>query len=169
MDLRKINVFKLAQKIPYDKIRNSFLDNALKLGIPFNMGMGFKIKVLTDKESQVESLPVYRRRNHLGTAHAISQALLAEYTPGVMIANKYDFHKFRLILTNLTINYHKPGTGTLTGISQAPDQWPDLKEGEMFLDMTTKIYNAKNELVADAKTTWQIKSWTKTKDKKPKS
>ncbi len=166
MDLRKINIFKLAKKIPNQKLRYAFMDNALKIGIPFNMGMGFKIKHLDEKESQVISLPVHRRKNHIGTAHAISQALLGEYAAGILIAQKYDFEKYRFILTNLNIVYHKPGTGTLTGISKAPTQWPDLKEGEMFLDMLTQAYNEKNELISETKTTWQIKSWNKTKPQK---
>jgi len=166
IDLKKFNVFKMTKNITSQKVRNTILDNALKIGIPFNMGMGLKIKYLDEKESLVESAPIYRRRNHVGTAHAISQALLGEYAAGILIAQNYDFDRYRFILTNLTINYHKPGVGTLTGTSKAPDRWPDLKDGEMFLDMFTKIYNEKNELVADAKTTWQIKSWDKKKTPK---
>jgi acyl-coenzyme A thioesterase PaaI-like protein len=163
MNLKKLDVFKIANKIKYIKVKNAFLDNALKVGIPFNMGMGMKIKLITQKESQIESLPVYRRRNHVGTAHAISQALLIEYTAGLLIAQKYSFDNYRLILTNLNITYHKPGKGILTGTSYSPDQWPDLKEGEMFLDMNTKVHNEKNELISEGKTTWQIKSWSKMK------
>jgi acyl-coenzyme A thioesterase PaaI-like protein len=163
MSLKKFDVFKIAKKITHAKAKNIFLDNALKIGIPFNMGMGMKIKLITDKESQIESLPVYRRRNHVGTAHAISQALLIEYTAGLLIAQKYGFDHYRLVLTNISITYHKPGKGVLTGSANAPDQWPDLKEGEMFLDMFTKVHNEKNELISEGKTTWQIKSWSKTK------
>lgn len=165
MDLKKLDVFKIANKIKNNKIKNVFLDNALKIGIPFNMGMGMKIKLVNDKESQIESLPVYRRKNHVGTAHAISQALLIEYTAGLLIAQKYSFDHYRLVLTNINITYHKPGKGTLTGSAHAPNQWPDLKEGEMFLDMHTKVHNEKNELISEGKTTWQIKSWSKTKAK----
>jgi acyl-coenzyme A thioesterase PaaI-like protein len=163
MSLKKLDVFKIANKIKYPKVRTAFLDNALKIGIPFNMGMGMKIKLITERESQIESLPVYRRRNHVGTAHAISQALLIEYTAGLLIAQKYGFDDYRLILTNINITYHKPGKGTLTGTALAPDQWPNLKEGEMFLDMFTKVHNEKNELISEGKTTWQIKSWSKMK------
>lgn len=163
MSLKQLDLFKIASKIKIEKLRNAFLDNALKFGIPFNMGMGMKIKLINDKESQIESLPVYRRRNHVGTAHAISQALLIEYTAGLLIARKYTFDHYRLILTNLNITYHKPGKGTLTGTAHAPDQWPELKEGEMFLDMFTKVHNEKNELISEGKTTWQVKSWSKTK------
>lgn len=163
--MKKIDVFKIANKIKSPKIKNVFLDNALKIGIPFNMGMGMKIKLVTEKETQIESLPVYRRQNHVGTAHAISQALLIEYTAGLLIAQKYGFDHYRLVLTNINITYHKPGKGVLTGTAQAPAQWPELKEGEMFLDMHTKVHNEKNELISEGKTTWQVKSWNKTKKK----
>lgn len=165
MSLKKLDIFKIANKIKYPKVKNAFLDNALKIGIPFNMGMGMKIKVINEKESQIESMPVYRRRNHVGTAHAISQALLIEYTAGILIAQRYGFDDYRLVLTNINVTYHKPGKGTLTGTVHAPDQWPDLKEGEMFLDMYTKVHNDKNELISEGKTTWQVKSWSKMKKK----
>lgn len=165
MSLKKMDVFKIAKNIKNETMKNMFLDNALKIGIPFNMGMGMKIKLINERESQIESLPVYRRKNHVGTAHAIAQALLGEYCAGLLIAQKYSFEKYRLILTNLNVTYHKPGTGVLTGTCKAPDQWPELKEGEMFFDMDTKIHNEKNELISETKTTWQIKSWSKTKTK----
>lgn len=163
MDLKKLDVFKIANKIKNNKIRNVFLDNAIKLGIPFNMGMGMKIKIVNERECQIESLPVYRRKNHIGTAHAISQALLIEYTAGLLIAQKYKSDHYRFVLTNINVTYHKPGKGILTGSVQAPGQWPDLKEGEMFFDMNTKVHNEKNELISEGKTTWQVKSWDKTR------
>ena len=159
----KFDLFKITKKIKNPKLANLFLDNALKIGIPFNMGMGLKIKLITDKEVQVESLPVYRRQNHVGTAHAISQALLVEYPAGLLIGSKYSFEKYRLVLTNINVTYHKPAKGKLTGTCHLPDHWPELKEGEMFVDLLTKIHNEKNELVSEGKTTWQIKSWDKTK------
>ncbi|MES2769165.1 MAG: DUF4442 domain-containing protein [Bdellovibrionota bacterium] len=162
----KIDLFKITKKVKNKKLANLFLDNALKLVIPFNMGMGMKIKSVKPDETQIQSLPVYRRKNHVGTAHAISQALLIEYTAGLLIATKYSFENYRLILTNLAITYHKPGKGILTGTCHVPDTWPDLKEGEMFIDMTTKVHNEKNELVSEGKTTWQLKSWKNTKTKK---
>lgn len=163
MNLRKIDVFKVAERIKNIKMKNVFLDNALKFGIPFNMGMGMKIKKITDSESVIDSLPVYRRKNHVGTAHAISQALLIEYAAGLLLGRRYGLEQFRLILTNINITYHKPGKGTLTGSSKAPQEWPDLKDGEMFLSMHTAVHNEKNELVSEGQTTWQIKSWNKTK------
>ncbi len=164
--MKKFDVFKVADKIKNKKMKNAFLDNAIKIGIPFNMGMGMKIKSLSETESVIESLPVYRRKNHVGTAHAISQALLIEYTAGLLLAKRYGFEQFRLILTNINVTYHKPGKGTLTGTAQAPQQWPDLKDGEMFLNMHTVVHNEKNELISEGQTTWQIKSWSKTKHQK---
>lgn len=161
----KFDLFKITKKIKNQKVANLLLDNALKIGIPFNMGMGMKIKLVSDIETQIESLPVYRRKNHVGTAHAISQALLIEYTAGLLLATKYSLEKYRMILTNINITYHKPGKGKLTGTCHVPDNWPDLKEGEMFIDMVTKVHNEKNELVSEGKTTWQVKSWSQTAKK----
>lgn len=163
MVIKKFDPFKLIKKVKSPKLANLILDNAIKVAIPFNMGMGLKIKSITEKEVQVKSLPVYRRRNHVGTAHAISQALLIEYTAGLLIGSKYSFEKYRLVLVNINVTYHKAGKGTLTGTSHLPDHWPELKEGEMFVDMITKVHNEKNELVSEGKTTWQIKSWDKAK------
>lgn len=167
MDLRKLNPFKVSKKIKSDYLRKKFLDFALTYGIPFNIGIGLKIDVLTEKECTIRSPAKFRRRNHIGTAHAISQALIGEYAAGLLVSQKFDFENYRFVITNLNINYHKPGTGTLKGNCKAPQVWPELVDGEVFIEMYTEIKNEKNELVSDIKTTWQVKSWSKTK--KPKS
>jgi len=165
MDMRKFNVIKWSQSIKNEFFRKKFLDFALTYGIPFNMGMGLTIDELTEKVCIIKSPAKYRRRNHIGTAHAISQALLGEYAAGLLISQKFDFENYRYVITNLNINYHKPGTGTLTGKCNAPEAWPDLSCGEGFAEMFAEIKNEKGELVSDVKTTWQIKSWSKTKKK----
>lgn len=163
IDLKKINVFKLSEKIQNKTIRYTLMDKALALAIPFNMGLGMRIKELTPNHSLIEMPPKYRRRNHLGTAHAIAQALLGEYCAGILVSQKYDFEKYRFVLKKLEIEYHKPGTGTIIGRSQSPVKWPELVDGEAFIEMKTKIVNSKNEPVSDITTLWQVKDWKKTR------
>lgn len=160
MDLKKLNPLKFSKKIKNDFFRKKFLDFALTYGIPFNIGIGLQIDELSDKACTIKSPSKFRRRNHIGTAHAISQALIGEYAAGLLISQKYDFDKFRYVISNLNINYHKAGVGTLKGTCKAPHIWPELVDGVGFIEMYTEIKNEKGDLVSDVKTTWQIKSWT---------
>lgn len=167
MNLKSLNPFKISKKIKNEFLRKKFLDFALTYGIPFNIGIGLKIEELSEKKCIILSPSKLRRRNHIGTAHAISQALIGEYAAGVLISEKFDFDQYRFVITNLNINYYKPGTGTLRGTCIAPSEWPQFIDGQLLVDMQTEIKNEKNELISSIKTTWQIKSWSKTK--KPKA
>lgn len=165
INLRKVNIFKVTSKIKNEKIRNAVLDKALTYAIPFNMGFGMKIRSLSEELSIIEMPPRHRRKNHLGTAHAISQCLLGEYCAGILITQKFDFSIYRFVLKKLDIEYHKPGVGSIIGKCQAPKVWPELKDGEVFIEMFTEIRNEKGELVSEVKTLWQVKDWNRTKKK----
>ena len=75
IDLKKINIFKLTSGIKNAAIRNTVIGKTLTYAIPFNMGFGLKIKELTPDIAVIDMPPKFRRRNHLGTAHAIAQCL----------------------------------------------------------------------------------------------
>lgn len=159
MDFKLIGLTKYVDRISIPQIRNRMMDVAINLAIPFNRWLGMKIISMSQVQVRVSSPPRILRRNHVGGAHACALALLGEYPAGVLISQKYSMQDYRMIIAKLEVDYHKQGRGTLIGEATAPSEWPEEKDGELWLDLKTEIKNEKGELVALAKTKWQLKKW----------
>ncbi len=150
---------QLPDALPKDGIRRRALDVLLNVGIPFNRWLGLRIKEMTHEQVVIESPATVLRRNHVGTAHACAQALLGEYPAGLVVAQHFPMESYRFIISKLEVEYVKPGRGTLLGTAKAPATWPELENGEGWVDMQTSITNEAGEQVALCKTRWQVKSW----------
>ena len=155
----KFDPIKFTEKIPVDSLRRKAMDVLLTVGIPFNRWLGMRLDHLDTHKVRVISPPAVLRRNHVGSAHACSLALLGEYPAGLIVAQEYPSDKFRMIISSLNIEYSKQGRGVLYGEALAPDNWPDLIDDEGWIEMKTEITNEKAETIAICKTTWQVKSW----------
>lgn len=137
------------------------MNTFLNFGIPFNAGLGLSIEELTPEHVRVKMPSRWKRKNHLGGAHACAIALLCEVPAGLLILQKYPSDKYRFILGGLTVNYHKQGRGPIFGDVAAPVEWPLIVDnGEIWVEFETKVTNAAGEAVADGKTKWQIKPWS---------
>jgi hypothetical protein len=145
--------------VPRDPARRKLLDLLLHVGVPFNRWLGLRLKEFTNEKVVIESPEVILRRNHVGTAHACAQALIGEIPAGLLVAQKFPLETYRFIISKLEIEYHKAGRGSLLGAAQAPGAWPELVDGECWIDMVTEITNDKSEPVATCRTRWQVKSW----------
>ncbi|MDB2425959.1 DUF4442 domain-containing protein [bacterium] len=77
-----------------------------------------------------------------------------------MIAQKFPPNKYRIILSQLTMEYIKQAKGTLTSEAVMPQTMPEETDGQAWIFMESKIRNSKNEVVAICKTKWQAKNWT---------
>lgn len=155
-----IDYIKALEKIP-TPLRLPALTTALELAIPFNAGLGMKITTLSREKVIIRSPDRRKRRNHVGSAHACFLALLSEYPAGLLLAQKYSFSQYRIIISELKIEYLKQGRGPLTATALAPEEWPEFINGEAFLDMQTVIKNDKEEPISICYTRWQIKEWKK--------
>jgi acyl-coenzyme A thioesterase PaaI-like protein len=164
--LKGVDPIKLTEKIPNEKIRRRVLDKVMSLNIPFNRWVGLRIDEINDDRVVVLSPPTRLRENHVGGMHAACLALLGEYAAGLCVASHYGIEEYRLIIGSLNIEYHKQGKGLLRGVAHAPSTWPEVVEGEAWIDMETKITNEKGEDVAVCKTRWQLKDWAQVGKKK---
>ena len=163
----KLNAIEIADliaaKIPEglrsDTVHRRMLDVFLNIGIPFNRWLGLRLKVFTPEKVVVESPPSVLRQNHVGTAHACAQALIGEYPAGLLVAQQYPIDKYRMIISKLEIEYMKPGRGTIRGTASAPETWPELDDGESWIEMETILTNESSVEIAICRTKWQVKSW----------
>ena len=161
----KFDLLQWGEKIPYQGLRHRILDVMLSFGIPFNRWLRYHIAELSEKQVKIVSPDVVLRRNHVGGAHACALALMGEYPAGLLIAKRFPMETYRFIIGNLNIDYHKQGRGELTAIANAPATWPELQEGEAWIEMLTAITNSKGEAVATCRTKWHVKEWARTKFK----
>jgi acyl-coenzyme A thioesterase PaaI-like protein len=162
----KLDPIQLSQKIPNAFFRKRVLDMLLNIGIPFNRWLRMRIDRIDTDCVTIISPNTVLRRNHVGGAHACALALLGEYAAGLLVAQNFSIDQHRMIIGSLSIEYHKQGRGVLKGEALAPDSWPELVDGEAWVEMTTEITNAKAESVATCKTRWQVKEWTQVGKKK---
>lgn len=158
--LKNVDPIKLTAKIPNPAVRNRVLDIVMSFGIPFNRWLGLHIDEIGPEKVVIISPPRKLRENHVRGTHACCLALIGEYAAGMCIAHHYGVEEHRLIIGALNIDYHKQGRGTLRGEALAPTNWPELEDGEAWIDMTTKITDEKGEEVATCRTKWQLKDWS---------
>lgn len=164
----KVDPIELSKKLP-KPLQLKALTKALDVFVPFNFGLGIDIIKLTSEEVVLRAPDKRKRRNHVGSANAAFLALLSEYPAGLMVAQHYPFDQYRVIISELKVQYFKQGRGVLTSTAKAPVQWPEIHDGEAFLDMQTIITNDKNEQISICHTRWQIKEWNKVRIKKEQS
>lgn len=164
--LRRVDPIKLTDKISNPAVRKRVLDAVMSLNIPFNRWVGLRIEEIDADRVVVLSPPTRLRQNHVGGTHAACLVLLGEYAAGMCIANHYGMEEHRLIIGALSIDYHKQGHGLLRGEVKAPSEWPELVDGEAWIELTTQITNEKGEDVATCRTKWQLKDWSQVGKKK---
>lgn len=159
----KFDIFKMAEHIPNLRLRRKVLDYTFSWAIPFNKGLGLKLKEVSPSQVTVFSSPLRRRQNHVGGAHACYLALMGEYAAGLCLAQNYSPEKFRMIIGSLKMTYHKQGRSALSSTAKKPSDlisFEDaLSKGEFWVPMRSEITNDKSELIATCETEWQIKAW----------
>lgn len=164
-DLMSLDFLKLSEKMPKN-LRLKVLTKALDIAIPFNSGLGMQITKLEPEEVILSSPDKRKRRNHVASAHACFLTLFSEYPAGLVIAQHFSFKDYRIIISELKIEYFKQGRGTLLSTAKCPSAWPELVDGETFINMQTEITNAIGERISLCHTRWQIKEWTKVRKKR---
>lgn len=161
----KFDFLPIINKIPNERVKHWILDQALDYIIPFNRGLGLHIEKISIDGVLIKSTNKRRRKNHVGGAHACALALMGEYPAGLLVAQKFPPHLYRPIINTLQVDYIKQGRGVLWAEALPPKEWPELKDGECWVEMTTAIRNENDETVATCFTKWQVKDWSKVRTK----
>lgn len=148
------------------------LNFALKYGIPFNRPHGIKIKLLSDNKVQTY-IPNWRiNHNHIRGIHACGLATVAEFCSGLLLLSRVNPVKYRLIMKELKMNYtFQAKSNTTATFSLEESEFnrqifqPLEKDGVVLFPAKILLHDEDNNLVAEAETLWQIKSWEKVKTK----
>jgi acyl-coenzyme A thioesterase PaaI-like protein len=150
-----------------DAVSKMALNNLLKIAIPFNAPHGFTVLEISDEQVRIKIANRKLNHNHLGGIHACAIATLGEFCAGMTMAKKLGLDQYRLILSQLSVEYYLQGRSDLTGIAKLSDEKIQKLHNELstqdktLVHHETEIFNQKNEKVALVKTTWQLKKWDK--------
>ncbi len=157
----KIDIFKYTEKIPSDFLRRKVLDNIFNIAIPFNLTLGLRLRSVSPDCVEVTSATGWKTRNHVGGAHACFLALIGEYPAGILLAQNYSPEDYRMIISELKVEYHKQVRGQVKGVARKPkENWPKLSDEEIWIPMITEIFDSKGNRAATAHTQWQLKRWS---------
>ncbi|WP_457575640.1 YiiD C-terminal domain-containing protein [Desulfomarina sp.] len=145
----------------------SFLLNRM---IPFNRSHGFKI--VSIGAEVVRTAAPYRRsnHNHIRGIHACALATVAEFSAGLLLMQNFGPKKYRLIMSHMEIEYKYQAKTAVISECRLPaeriakDVLQPLQRGPTVdIVLESRVIDRNENLVALARTTWQIKRWDKVK------
>ena len=158
-----------ARKSPFKlKMLNLFLGRL----IPFNRPHG--VRILELGKEHVKTTAPYKRKNqnHIRGIHACCIATVAEFSSGLLFLSRLDPAKYRLIMSQLEIDYHYQAKSKIIAETQISTQQlndeilkPLADVEKLMFTQTTEVHDEQQHHIATARVTWQIKRWDAVKTK----
>lgn len=149
-----------------------WLNVVLTRAIPFNKPHGFKVSAVGDDFIETSAKYCKKNFNHIRGIHACGIATIAEMSAGLLLMKQFNLKKYRLILSELKIEYHYQAKQDITSRSQlTADVVNELQqrladEDAVLQTVVSEIHDVAGNHVATTHTTWQIKEWSKVKTKR---
>ena len=167
-----MNINRIVDKSKKSVLYRTILNKGLARIVPFNKPHGFKIIEISDNHLKV--LVPYRKSNlnHIKGIHACALATLSEFTTGFLLLTKLDPEKYRLIMQNLSMEYHYQAKLDAYASFFISQEWLDelvfqpLKSADVaIVDCEVEIYDKEGNHISTGSIKWQIKSWEQVKTK----
>lgn len=161
----------LIQKSKTSKKHLWLLNHLMRYIVPFNRPHGFRVSEVTD--NTVTTFAPYRKKNfnHVRGIHACAMATVGELAAGLTIMSHFSPLDYRIIMSNITIDYHYQGKKDLLATAHLSETDKNtilaaLSQTDKTLQtVTTDIKDVDGMMIATVKTTWQIKPWKAVKTK----
>lgn len=140
--------------------------------IPFNRPHG--IKVIKISKTEIQTKIPYKKKNlnHIKGIHACGLATAAEFASGLLLLYNLGFKEYRLIMKSIHVDYNyqakKEAIATFTLPSdqlQSEMLSPLKEEGVIEKQCRIAVKDIEGNLLCEAQTNWQIKSWEKVRTK----
>ena len=148
------------------------LNTILGQVIPFNRPHGFGIEAIGDDFVRTRARYKKKNFNHIRGIHACAIATVAEFSAGFLLLTKLDPARYRLIMSNLEIEYTYQAKEEIYSESRYSEQDLDeqvvkpLEEQELVtVRMESRVRDKSGNEIALAYSTWQIKVWDRVKTK----
>ena len=159
--------------ILFEKAKNSkrhlnLLNFGLARMIPFNKPHGFKITELSDWSVTVH-IPYKRRNfNHIKGIHACALATASEYSTGLVLLNKLNPKKYRIIMQKMEMQYHYQAKKDTKVVFKIDEKWLtemvlDPLKGQESIVVNCEVlsFDKDDNHLTTGNIFWQIKPWDK--------
>ncbi|OGT38744.1 MAG: hypothetical protein A3F11_01265 [Gammaproteobacteria bacterium RIFCSPHIGHO2_12_FULL_37_14] len=158
-------LFSLIQKSAQSKKNLWLLNRLMNHQVRFNKP--HKFQVIKISENQVQTFAPYHKKNfnHVRGIHACALATAGELSAGLSLMYHFSPEKYRVILANLTIDYHYQAKKDVTATTKFSVVEKEaiaktLEEQKKTMHtLVTEVKDSDHQLVATVKSTWQIKAW----------
>lgn len=144
----------------------SLLNMVLGRVIPFNRPHGFAIETIGEEFIRTRSRYRKSNFNHIRGIHACAIATIAEFSAGFLLLTKLDPARYRLIMSNLEVEYVYQAKEDIFSESRFNSERLEaevvapLEEQELVtVKMESRVFDTSGHDIALAHTTWQIKKW----------
>lgn len=167
-----MDISKIVEKAKNSTAYLFVLNKGLNRMIPFQKPHGFKIVEIGD--FHLKTMVPYKKSNfnHIKGIHACALATLSEFTTGFLLMTKLDSKKYRLIMKNISMEYHYQAKMKAYGIFAISDKWlndqiiqPLSTVDKVTIKSIIKIHDIEGNHISTGTVNWQIKSWDKVKTK----
>ena len=167
-----MDITKIVKKAQGSSIYLKILNIGLNRMVPFNKPHGFKVVEIGDYH--LKTMVPYKKSNfnHIRGIHACALATLSEFTTGFLLLTSLDPKKYRLIMQNLSMDYHYQAKMEAYGNFDISEKWLEkmiykpLKSIEKVLvECEVKIHDKAGNHISTGIVKWQIKSWENVKTK----
>lgn len=161
----------------FEKAKNSkrhlrLLNFGLARMIPFNKPHGFKIIALGDWSVKV-AIPYKRKNfNHIKGIHACALATASEYATGLVLLNRLNPKKYRIIMQKMEMQYHFQAKKDTQVVFEIDESWlnenviqPLTKNESVIINCEVKSYDIDKNHLSTGNIFWQIKPWDKVRTK----
>ena len=150
----------------------ALLNFGLARMIPFNKPHGFKIIEIGDSSVKIRVPYKKLNFNHIKGIHACALATASEYSTGLVLLNKLDAKKYRIIMQKMEMNYHYQAKMDTVVTFELTDKWlnehitnPLKKEESVIVNCEVKSHDSNGNHLTTGHIFWQVKSWDKVKTK----
>ena len=168
----KADLATLLSKASNSRINRWIISRILNRIIPFNSAHGIYISGTGERFVEVTLPYIRNNKNHLNGMHACALGTVCEFAAGVSLSRFFSQDKFRIIMKELSMQYHRQAKGPVVVKFNLPENIIDDTEKQLSVSesaMITLISEANDYSgthICTGTTLWQVKYWEKTKVKR---
>ena len=163
---------QLIKKSGNSAFYNWVLNRVLSKAIPFNAPHRFRIAHIQEGKTTILLPYIRSNKNHVKGIHACALAALCEYTIGITLVSCLPDDKFRLILKNLSLEYHYQAKMDVSAtfvlsseMMTAKITHPLESADSVFCELEIDVYDVSKNHICTGRANWQIKKWEKVRSK----
>jgi len=167
-----IDPAQLMEKAKSSKKHLALLNFGLLRMIPFNKPHGFKITEVGDNFVKVKIPYKKGNFNHIKGIHACALATASEYSTGLVLLNRLDAKKYRIIMQKMEMRYHYQAKMDTIVSFEISDDWlneqilaPLKEETSIVVNCEVKSHDIQGNHLTTGNIFWQVKSWENVKTK----